>query len=206
MDLIHVFSTDKTNGTLEECERILFPAGSGPRHGKFVSKTNGHTMLYTVSELSGELTAFTVKYKDGQCPSFHKVQTIFPYPGGKKLPNGAAPAAIQVYAENIYVSLRYDQSYPEIESDAIATLVRNANGTVSFRNLTPSYGKVPRTLVVHPTGTLVAIGNQASASVVVVQRLVNGDLGQAVGSVAVGEPGAVGQAEGLSSVIWGDSV
>ena len=208
MDLIHVFAIDKANGTLEECERILFPAGSGPRHGKFVpSKTDGKTILYPVSELSAEITAFTVESsKEGGCPNFHRIQTTYPYPDGKKPPNGAAPAGIQAYDGNIYVSLRYDQSFPEIKSDGIVNLVQNADDTVSVRNLTPSYGKVPRTLVVNDAGTLVAIGNQASATVVVVERLQNGDLGQAIGSVSVGEQGTVGKTEGLSSVIWGGSV
>lgn len=205
MDLLHVFSIDKTNGTLEECERIEFPAGSGPRHGKFVasSKTGGSTVLYTVSELSAEFTAFAVEYKDNECPSFNKIQSFYPYEDNKKPPNDAAPAAIQAYGENIYVSLRYDQSFSDIESDGIANLVQNEDGTVSFRNLTPSYGKVPRTLVVNDAGTLVAIGNQASATVTVVERSENGDLGQVVGRVSVGEPGTVRTTEGLSSVIWG---
>jgi len=58
-------------------------------------------------------------------------------------------------------------------------------------------------LVVNDAGDLVAVGNQASASVVVVRRLETGGLGEVVGRVLVGETGAVGAAEGLSSVVWG---
>lgn len=206
MDFIHVYSIGKGDGLLRECEGVEFPAGSGPRHGVFTSVPaeggEKRTMLYTVSELGGELTVFTVEYPSQECPRFHKVQTIIPYQGGQ-LPDGATPSAVQMKGNNIYISLRSDQSYPQIESDAIATLTINADGTVSFHNLTPSYGKVPRTMVVNDAGDLVAIGNQASASVVVVKRLESGELGEAVGSLVVGEAGRVGEAEGLSSVIWG---
>lgn len=203
MDLIHVYTVNASTGWLTEGESVEFPAGSGPRHGFFTSDgEGGETRLYTVSELSGELTVFNVRYSTYWCPTFHKIQSIIPYPNGT-LPSGATPAGIQIRDDNIYISLRSDQSYPGIESDSIATLFINNDGTATFHSLTPSYGKVPRTLVVNDAGDLVAIGNQASASVVVVKRLESGELGEVVGRVLVGETGTVGEAEGLSSVVWG---
>lgn len=80
-----------------------------------------------------------------------------------------------------------------------------SDGTVSVRGRSPAFGKVPRTLAVNRAGDLVAIGNQASATVAVVKRDVEtGDLGEQVAILQVGEPGTVGTAEGLSSVIWMD--
>lgn len=203
MDLIHVYTVNASTGWLAEGEAVDFPAGSGPRHGFFTSDgEGGETRLYTVSELSGELTIFNVSYSADRHPTFHKIQSIIPYPNGA-LPSGATPAGIQIREGDIYISLRSDQSYPDIESDAIATLFINDDGTATFHSLTPSYGKVPRTLIVNDAGDLVAIGNQASASVVVVRRLETGELGEVVGRVLVGETGEVGEAEGLSSVVWG---
>lgn len=201
MDLIHVYAVDASSGWLAECKGVEFPAGSGPRHGFFTSEGE-QTRLYTVSELGGELTVFHVSYPAYGCPAFHKVQSTIPYPNGM-LPSGATPAGIQIRGKDVYVSLRSDQSYPGIESDSIATSFINDDGTATFHSLTPSYGKVPRTLVVNDAGDLVAIGNQASASVVVVRRLETGELGEVVGRVLVGETGTVGTAEGLSSVVWG---
>jgi len=208
MDLIHVYAVNAATGRLTECRGVEFPAGSGPRHGFFTSE-GGETRLYTVSELSGELTVFSVNYPTYTgystygCPAFHKIQSTIPYPNGT-LPSGTTPAGIQIKEKDIYISLRSDQSFPAIESDSIATLFINpSDGTATFHSLTPSYGNVPRTLVVNDAGDLVAVGNQASASVVVVRRLETGGLGEVVGRVLVGETGAVGAAEGLSSVVWG---
>ena len=77
------------------------------------------------------------------------------------------------------------------------------SGLMTLRNTTPAYGKVPRTFAINRAGDLVAIGNQASATVVIVRRdRETGNLGEQVAILQVGEPGKVGTAEGLSSVIW----
>ena len=159
-------------------------------------------MLYTVSELGGNLIAFSVDYEDGKdgCPVFNETQSIIPYKDGK-LPEGATPAGIMIKGGFIYVSMRCDQGFAP--SDSMVTLTRADDGTVAFRDLTPSYGKVARTFVINKAGDLVAIGNQASSDVAIVSRNVEtGKLGDKVASLEVGEPGTVGQAEGLSSVIW----
>lgn len=78
------------------------------------------------------------------------------------------------------------------------------SGKIQFDRLSSAYGVVPRTMVIHPDGGLVAIGDQNSARVVIVERdLCTGTLGEMVAEIRVGEPGTVGKAEGLSSVIWG---
>lgn len=204
-DIIRVNAIDKASGKLRTCPEIPFKAGSGPRHGVFWTGEDeeDETMLYTVSELGGYFIGFSVDYDDGKddgCPVFNETQSIIPYKDGK-LPEGATPSGIKIEGGFIYVSIRSDQGFAP--NDSMVTLTRAEDGTVAFRDLTSSYGKVPRTFVINKAGDLVAIGNQASSNVVIVSRDVeSGKLGDKVASLQVGEPGKVGQAEGLSSVIW----
>ena len=201
-DIIRVNAIDKASGKLRSCPEIPFKAGSGPRHGVFwTGEEDEETMLYTVSELGGNFIGFSVDYDgDDGCPVFNETQSIIPYKDGK-LPEGATPSGIKIEGGFVYVSIRSDQGFAP--NDSMVTLTRAEDGTVAFRDLTSSYGKVPRTFVINKAGNLVAIGNQASSNVVIVSRDVeSGKLGDKVASLQVGEPGTVGQAEGLSSVIW----
>ena len=202
-DIIRVNAIENASGKLKTCPEIPFKAGSGPRHGVFWTGEDKETMLYTVSELGGNLTAFSVDYDQGKegCPVFNEMQSIMPYEHGQ-LPEGATPSGIKIVGDGrIYVSIRSDQGFAP--SDSMVTLSRADDGTVAFRDLSSSYGKVPRTFVINKAGDLVAIGNQASSNVVIVSRDVeSGKLGEKVASLQVGEPGTVGKPEGLSSVIW----
>lgn len=222
---------DKQTGMLREgCPDIQFESGSGPRHGVFYYRPGrqdhdhdhgqGQTMLYTVSELGGNLTVFSVEYPrdsggGGGCPRFYQKQSIIPYPNNT-LPSGATPAAIKLVDDYLHVSIRSDNGFSDTaaaaagesgKSDSIITLTVSSEdeGRVTLRDMTPSYGLVPRTIALNKAGDLLAIGNQASASVAVVRRDVgSGKLGEMLASVDVGEKGKVGAAEGLSSVVFGD--
>jgi 6-phosphogluconolactonase (cycloisomerase 2 family) len=227
-DLLRVYSIEGSNGKLSECPAVNITYGSGPRHGVFwtdgtdrsslVSAGNGKesaggsmhqakmaavgkTMLYLVNEIGGTMMVFDVSYARSGCLSFEKTQTIVPYPGGK-MPEGATPAEIRRVGDAFYVSIRSDQGYAP--ADSIVVLDRNAtDGSVRVRNTDSAFGKVPRTFVVNRAGDLVAVGNQASATVAIVRRdRETGDLGELVAKVQVGDTGKVGTAEGLSSIIW----
>ncbi|KAJ5762171.1 uncharacterized protein N7511_005553 [Penicillium nucicola] len=226
-DLLRVYSIEGSKGELSECPALNITYGSGPRHGIFWTDGTdrssrasgsgsgsvgaslhqakmaavGRTMLYLVNEIGGTLMVYDVSYSRSGCLSFEKTQTVVPYPGGK-MPTGATPAEIRRVGDAIYVSIRSDQGYAP--ADSMVVLDRNAtDGSVRVRNTDSAFGKVPRTFVINRRGDLVAIGNQASATVDIVRRdRKTGNLGDLVAKVQVGEPGAVGSAEGLSSVIW----
>lgn len=214
-DRVRVLRVDGATGELEPgCADIPFESGSGPRHGVFYTGLgHGKTVLYTVSELGGNLTAFSVEYPqddsdDGGkgCPRFQQIQTLVPYTNGT-LPAGATPAAIKLVDNHLYVSIRSDKGFADGGSDSVVTLAishEDRHGKVTLRDTTPSYGLVPRTLALSRAGDLLAIGNQASANVAVVRRDVSsGRLGGLLGVVSAGERGMVGEAEGLSSVVFG---
>ncbi|KAJ5142229.1 hypothetical protein N7526_003224 [Penicillium atrosanguineum] len=221
-DLLRIYSISASDGQLNECPAVNVTFGSGPRHGVFWTDGTGNTtqstqsgaithqrqaasvgktMMYLVNEIGGTMMTFDVAYDRSGCLDLQKTQTIVPYTGGK-MPQGATPAEIRMVGDTFYVSIRSDQGFKP--SDSMVTLDRSPkNGTVSLRNKTDAYGKVPRTFAINKAGDLVAIGNQASANVVIVRRnRLTGDLGEKVAMLQVGETGTVGSAEGLSSVVW----
>lgn len=140
--------------------------------------------------------------RDG-CLDLSERETVVPYAkDNSTLPSGATPSEIRLVGEKLYVSIRSDKGFSG--NDSVVTLDRAAkDGSVSVSRRSQAWGKVPRTMVVNKAGDLVAVGNQASATVAIVRRnRETGELGERVAILQVGEPGTVGQAEGLSSVIW----
>lgn len=221
-DLLRVYSIDAQSGKLHDCPSVNVTFGSGPRHGVFWSDgTNndirpdqsgqvqhqrqvaavGKTMMYLVNEIGGTMMVFDVAYARSGCLDFQKTQTLVPYTGGV-MPEGATPAEVRMVGDALYVSIRSDQGFAP--DDSMITLNRSPqNGSVSLRNRTDASGKVPRTFSINRAGDLVAIGDQSSSTVAIVRRdRETGDLGEEVAILQVGEPGKVGTAEGLSSVIW----
>ncbi|PWY94995.1 putative isomerase YbhE [Aspergillus sclerotioniger CBS 115572] len=211
-DLVRVYAIDKSSGQLDSrCPDIAYPAGSGPRHGLFwttehsvlTSQLNTRQqdsfLLYIVNELDGHLKAFTVTYTS-DCLDFEEIQSFVPY-AENQLPEGATPSEIRQGGSSLYVSIRSDHGFPP--NDSMANLDHSSNGTVTFHELTSAYGTVPRTFVINKAGDLIAIGDQSSSNIAIVTRdPQTGKLGEAVATLQVGEPGEVGTATGLSSVIW----
>ena len=158
-------------------------------------------MFYLVNEIGGTMMVFDVSYSRSGCLSFEQTQTLVLYPGGV-MPEGATPAGISRIGNALYVSIRSDQGFAP--SDSMVVLDRSpVDGSVELRDSSSAFGKVPRTFVINRAGDLVAVGNQASATVAIVRRDPRtGNLGEEIASLQVGEPGKVGTAEGLSSVIW----
>ncbi|KAJ5779099.1 Cytochrome cd1-nitrite reductase-like C-terminal heme d1 [Penicillium paradoxum] len=219
-DLLRVYSIDDgPSGKLSECPSLNVTFGSGPRHGLFWTDGTdrsaggigsmlsrkmtavGETMLYLVNEIGGTVMVYDVSYSRSGCLSFEKKQTFVPYPGGV-MPEGGTPSGISRVGDDFYLSTRSDQGFEP--NDSIVVLDRSPkDGSVKVRNSGSALGKVPRTFVINRTGDLVAIGNQASATVAIVRRdRETGELGDEIAVLQVGEPGKVGTAEGLSSVIW----
>jgi 6-phosphogluconolactonase (cycloisomerase 2 family) len=205
-DQVRVYAIDRHSGRLNVCPSLNYTPGSGPRHGLFWKSTSDSAqapvaMLYTLSELSGHFNAFVVSYLPSGCLGFRETQSFVPYPGGH-LPAGATPAELAMAGNSLYASIRFDQRF--FPNDSIATLARSSNGTVTFNDISSSYGTIPRTFVVNKKGTLVAIGNQGSSNVAIVIRdPESGNLGKLVANLQVGQPGqASNSSTGLSSIIW----
>jgi 6-phosphogluconolactonase (cycloisomerase 2 family) len=64
---------------------------------------------------------------------------------------------------------------------------------------------LPRTFAINKAGNLVAVGNQLSSTVTIVERdPETGALGEVAAELLVGEPGEPNNLEGLSSIIWNE--
>ena len=215
-DQIHIFSVDNSTGVLTPCPSYNATPGSGPRHAAF-KVTGNNTFMYLASELANNITACHVTYPSTGCLAFEALEKLYPFPGAP--PAGSAVGEIRVvvslYAlistkskcsfdqgNNVYNSNR-NTSAALIDSLATFSLSPSP-GDFAFQNLTSTYGSWPRTFVVNKAGTLVAIGDQDSGSVVIVGRdCKTGVLGPQLASVVVGPTGSNGTG-GLSSVIFGE--
>ncbi|EED23491.1 conserved hypothetical protein [Talaromyces stipitatus ATCC 10500] len=196
-DLIRIFAINDSDGTLTECEAHKTVPGDGPRHGVFNQEGN---RLYITNELADTVSTYSVSYKDDcTCGLSLKLRNeIVPSPTGKLPTSYVAEIRIPNNSTNVYVTVRGDQSFAPDDSIAFLDPSPNPTGLVA-KNLTSSFGSYPRTLVISEDGSLVAVGNQKSSSVAIVQRDVEtGELGELVGNLQVGDVEA-----GLSSVIWG---
>lgn len=146
------------------------------------------------------MMVFDVSYARSGCLDFQKTQTLVPYPG--KMPEGATPSEVRLLGDRVYVSVRSDGAFDGDDSMVVLNRL-GSDGSAVVRSRSDAFGQVPRTFAINRAGDLVAIGNQASATLVIVRRdRETGDLGDEVASLPVGEPGKVGTAEGLTSVVW----
>jgi 6-phosphogluconolactonase (cycloisomerase 2 family) len=201
-DVIHVFAIDKASGKLNECDAFAVKGGNGPRHGAWWTSKD-KTVLYIANEIANTVSLYTATYGD-DCLVLKDNGEVVPYP--KDVPSGANIAEIRIADNNrdVYVSVRNDQAFAP--ADSMAFLQASADdGSLTYKNLTTSYGKTPRTAVLNKAGTLLAIGNQASSDVAIVARdPKTGELGDLVAQLQVGAQGTPGQADGLSSVVWAE--
>ncbi|MCJ1445578.1 MAG: hypothetical protein MMC23_006083 [Stictis urceolatum] len=220
-DLIRIHSVNKDTGILTNCANHTAKPGSGPRHVSFwvppanssAGKRDGSarrrrdggagtqgTMMYLGSELANTITAFEVEYT-GSCIELAETQDLAPYPAGKSARAGAKVAEVQVYGQTLTTSNRADNSFGA-NNDSLALFGIDSTGKISFQDLYPTFASYPRTMVINKAGDMVAVGNQNSAEVTVVQRDPgSGKFGSLLGSVVVGSQGTDGNG-GLSSVIW----
>lgn len=212
-DLVRIWTIDPSSGQLKACPSTNITLGSGPRHsvfwtdGKSTQSAGGDqdasvgtTMMYMVNEIGKSMMAFKVNYARSGCLSLEKIQDLVPYPKGK-MPDGATPSGIQIVGNMIYVSIRSDQGFKP--SDSMVLLERSDDGKVAVKESYSSHGTVPRTFVINKAGDMVAVGNQASATVAILKRdAKTGALKDQVAILNVGKSGKPGSAEGLSSVIW----
>ncbi|KAL4742827.1 Lactonase, 7-bladed beta-propeller-domain-containing protein [Aspergillus similis] len=209
-DLIRVFAIDKSNGELNTCPSLNYTLGGGPRHGVFRTTSDSEprirgrapgpeTVLYVAGELNGKVEAFAVSYPNSGCLSFRQIDTEIPYPSG--LPDGASLGEIRLVEDDLYVSVRQDSAFGG--DDSLARLSLRQDGKVEFEEISTSGGVLPRTFAINKAGDLVAVGNQLSSTVTIVERdPETGVLGDVVAELLVGEPGEPNNLEGLSSIIW----
>lgn len=154
-DRISLF--DKEHGFAPVGE-IVFPKGSGPRHGVF---NRAHTRLYVVSELSNELFVFKVRGRE-----FLPEQTISVLPGAKKMgeeSEGAAAAAIRLTKDErfLYISVR--------DRELLAVVDVSYEKAVVIQHVYCE-GKHPRDFILSKNEKFLIVANRREGGIVSMQR------------------------------------
>lgn len=163
-------------------------------------RDSAETVLYVAGELNGEVEAFAVSYQESGCLAFKQIEAEVPYPA--ELPEDASLGEIRLVDSHLYVSVRLDKAFDG--NDSIANLALDGDGKFEFQDINTSGGELPRTLAIKKAGDLVAVGNQLSSNVAIVERNANtGLLGSVVASLQIGTRGDPDDPlSGLSSIIW----
>ncbi|KAL3439838.1 Lactonase, 7-bladed beta-propeller-domain-containing protein [Aspergillus insuetus] len=168
-DLLRVFATDEDTGDLNACPDFNYTIGAGSAHGVFFTasknqrmsfrRQNEETFLYVAGELNRGVEAFAVSYTEGE---------------------------IRHVGEDVYVSIRLNEG-----SDAngsISRLSRTCGGKVEFAELLLTSNDVlPHTFAIKETGDLVAVRNNISPIVAIIEW--DGVFGDVVTNLLVGAPG-----------------
>lgn len=214
-DMIRIWSINQSTGQLTTCPSLNVTGGTGPRHAAFWSpetstssvkcRQNGpkNLMMYVANELANSVSSFAVSYPAEGCMAFRKRQEGHPFPGNATPPAGTKVGEIHVKGNFVYNSNRVDKSFSG--NDSIATWSLGSRGQLTFRGLTDSYGTYPRTFSINSEGTYIAIGDQTTANVAILERdATTGALGDLVANLRIGPTGIPENEDGLSSVVWAD--
>lgn len=155
-DKIRVFGFDNEN-LLTEIDSLTIDTdkGSGPRHFTF------HTtkpFAYCVEELSGTVSLY----------SYQNNKLVFKkrYNSYKNPDTECASSDIHVSLDGkfLYVSNRQDENSISIFG------INKINGELTLKAHQSTYGKIPRSFVIDPSGNYLIVANQVSNELVVFKR------------------------------------
>ncbi|KAJ4339009.1 hypothetical protein N0V95_007902 [Ascochyta clinopodiicola] len=212
-DKIHINKINKRSGKLTKCPPAKTLYGAGPRHAAFWTPTHSKSrvahgkgvMLYVANELFNTVTGWSVSYPRRGCLELTPQQTVTPYKGNSSAPDGASLGEIRIQENFLYTSNRGDQSFKPY--DSLTQYIINANGSIVWKEMTSSYGFLPRSFEINKAGDYLAIGDQTSNNVAIVKRdTATGKLGGLVANLTVTGPSdpKSGNPTGLNTVIWAE--
>lgn len=134
---------------------IIFPAGSGPRHGVFNRK---HTKFYVVSEWSNELFIFQVKDR-----GFLMKQTVSVLPEAGDEENSAAAAAVWLTKDERF-------SYVSVRGLDLLTVFELAGDRAGAIQHVPCGGSHPRDFVLSDDERFLLAVNRYRGGIVCMER------------------------------------
>ena len=155
-DKIHAFSFDYEDLlTIVDSLSINTNKGSGPRHFTFHPNKS---FAYCVEELSGAVTVYT--YKKGL------LRLLNTYPSYEQKSEEYASSDIHVSPDGkyLYVSNRQDENSISIFG------INSNNGGLTLIAHQGTYGTIPRSFVISPTGKYLIVANQTSNDLVIFRR------------------------------------
>ncbi|KAI8937105.1 hypothetical protein NX059_006319 [Plenodomus lindquistii] len=209
-DLLRIFKINKSSGQLTTCPAAKTLPGTGPRHAAFWTPgKNRHrwaakeTALFVADELKNTVSRWSVSYPYGGCLTLDLKESLTPYQGNATAPPGASLGEIRVRGNFLYTSNRNDTKFSP--NDSMTQYTIGSNGSLTWTDNTSSHGTIPRTFDINKAGNYVAIGDQASANVAIVERdVASGKLGKLVADLRIGPVGTPGNPEGISAVVWAE--
>lgn len=195
-DVVHVLAFDGTTGKLTPQADLIVDTKSGPRHIAFKA-LKGKTIMYLAHELSNQVSSWELNHsKDQKNLEFKKIGSTSTFPDST--PPNIAISEIRVVNNNVYVGNRNTSTSPTNDSLTIFK-IDQASGALKYLEQASTHGSYPRTFAFNKDRTLVAIGNQKSSTVVILDRdLKTGKLSKEFTSITI--PGS----KGLSSVIFAE--
>ncbi|QLI63891.1 uncharacterized protein G6M90_00g022750 [Metarhizium brunneum] len=192
-DKIYVYAVAANSLRLTVLPPIVVKAGSGPRHVAFAVRDD-KTFMYLVTELANTIIGYEVTYPDGGI-EFKELFNIDSHGAGKPVSEAVYAAEILVSpdAKFLIVSSRGDNTFSipnfdrknstNITSDPLINFsIDGETGSLTPIQEAPCGGRYPRQFSINKAGTLVAVGQQKDARVVLIKRdPESGKLGDFVG-------------------------
>ena len=203
-DLLRIYRV-ALNASLIELEPFSVTPGIGPRHGVFVQGCN-KTYYYLNEELTNGLSGYEVTYLNDTL-QFEQFYSDSAFQDGYGTgANVSFPAEIVSPEPNhLVISVRNDSSstYNGLPSDTLVSYqIDGATGDLKLLETTPSGGSYPRGFEPNANGTLVAVLNQFSGSLLIYERDTSSglmaDTPLASWSISEGTPSG----GNLVSVVW----
>ncbi|KAK5998606.1 putative 6-phosphogluconolactonase -like protein [Cladobotryum mycophilum] len=192
-DLIRTYTFDQNTLALKELPAVSVKGGYGPRHLAFVVKGQ-KTFAYLVTEMGNTIVGYQVTYPSGSI-KFTQIFDIPSHGKGTQVPSSAAASEVVVSPDGnfLIVSSRAENTLTipnfnpnnssKIVSDPLINFSIDAStGALTAIQTSPAGGKFPRQFSINKAGTLLAVGLQSDARVVLIARDVKtGKLGNFVG-------------------------
>ncbi|KAI1666028.1 7-bladed beta-propeller [Pyrenophora tritici-repentis] len=207
-DAIRIHKINHQTGALTDCAPGKPTPGTGPRHGVFWSPAGSSrvrraegTILFIANELTNSVSSWAVTYAQGGCMSLTLKQTLTPYQGNTTAVSGTKVGEIRAKGNFLYNSNRNDKKFSG--NDSITQYTISSTGTLTWTDITSSYGTYPRTFDISKDGAFVAVGDQTTSNVAIVARdTTSGKLGKLVANLRIGAAGRPENEDGLSAVVW----
>lgn len=167
-DKIHVFNFDHENLlTINNSLTIDADKGAGPRHFTFHPT---EPFAYCVQELSGTISFY--KYKNGQLSLSNTYRNY----AQNQDEYASADIHISPDGKYLYASNRQDENSISIFG------INTDNGELSLVNHQTTYGAIPRSFVIDPSGKFLIVANQNTNNIVVFRRNTENGLLKKIGS------------------------
>jgi 6-phosphogluconolactonase len=163
--LVYKFDSAKGSLTPNNPPFAKLDPGSGPRH--FALSPDGK-FAYVVSEMQGTVTAFSNDAATGTLQRLQTISTLPKYkiPRPEDFKRVIEDAEIEIHPSGKFLYASNRGNSDSIDSNSIAIFTVDAEkGTLTLREITPTFGKTPRSFEIDPTGTRLFVANQQSNNI-----------------------------------------